>query len=477
MRESLRLYFRHTSLPIIAATLALIAIGVAAIRFSGVLDERFAHQWTKQATFAVIGLLVFVAATIVPYQRIGRFAYVIFALTLVLLVGVLFTQPIKNATRWIDLGLIKVQPSEIAKLAYILMLAWYLRFGDHYRRFVGFIFPFVLTFVPMGLILYEPDLGTGLLFLPTLYFMLFMAGAKLRHLLLIVALGLVVVLAPAPKAVDAEAFEAEKDRFVTTQVGPVRFYSVDESLPWSRRPRTPIAYCRLQISEGGIYDIQPLSLRVLRPGGHQIRRVEGWLRQEDPSVAWKEGYQLRWSLVTLAAGRWFGYMRSGDSEDLSGELLPLAIRRLPEDHTDFIFSVIGGQWGFVGSLVVLALYAVIFVFGIEIATITYDPFGRLLAVGVLGLLLSQLFINIAMTMGLLPITGMTLPLISYGGSSLVVNCASLGLLVNVGQRRPILLSPHPFEHGEKKEKQVNIESRRKPRGDEGKNTWKKRGDE
>ena len=100
----------------------------------------------------------------------------------------------------------------------------------------------------------------------------------------------------------------------------------------------------------------------------------------------------------------------------------------------------------------LFCYAVIFVFGVEIAVITYDPFARLLAVGVLALLFSQILINVGMTMGLTPITGMTLPLVSYGGSSLVVNCAALGLLVNVGQRRPILLGKRPFEFGERKEK-------------------------
>lgn len=139
-------------------------------------------------------------------------------------------------------------------------------------------------------------------------------------------------------------------------------------------------------------------------------------------------------------------------------MFPLAMDQLPFEHTDFIFSVIGGRWGFLGCLVVLGMYAVILVFGIEIATITYDPFGRLLAVGVLGLLLSQIFINVGMAMGLMPITGMTLPLVSYGGTSIVVNCAALGLLVNVGQRRPILLAPHPFEYGERREKQVNLES-------------------
>ncbi|MCY2925806.1 MAG: FtsW/RodA/SpoVE family cell cycle protein [Planctomycetota bacterium] len=108
-----------------------------------------------------------------------------------------------------------------------------------------------------------------------------------------------------------------------------------------------------------------------------------------------------------------------------------------------------------GGLGMLLMYATIFLFGLEIATKTYDPFGRLLAVGVVGVLFSQLMINISMTIGLLPVTGMTLPLVSYGGSSLLVNCAALGLLVNVSRKSPMLLGPHPFEH-ERREKELPV---------------------
>lgn len=409
----------------------------------------------KQMIYAAIALVAFVAAVIVPYQRIGRAAYWLFALTIVMLVAVLFTTPMKGAARWFDLGLVRIQPSEIAKLTYILMLGWYLRFGDHYRRLGGLIVPFVLAFLPMGLILIEPDLGTALLFLPTLYFMLFMAGAKLRHLLIILAMGAAVIFLPVGRGVDADTFESQRDRLNVWSVGPIKFYSVDKSLPWRRRPNLPIAYCRMQIGDGGVFDIQPLSLRVLR--GHQTDRINGWLRQDDPSIAPREGFQLRWSLITLATGRWRGAPAGGEGSGRA-EIFPLAMRQLPHGRTDFILSVIGGRWGMLGCMVVIGLYAVILVFGIEIATITYDPFARMLVIGVLGLLLSQIFINAGMTMGLMPITGMTLPLVSYGGSSLVVNCAALGLLVNVGIRRSISLAPHPFEHGQKREKQTRIES-------------------
>ena len=451
---ALRTYLRRTSWPIIVAMLALMTIGVLAIRVSGRADADLAGQAAKQLRFAALGLAVFFAATLVPYHRVGRLSYLFFVLTLLLLVAVLFTSPVNGSRRWFDLKFMMFQPSELAKLTYILMLAWYLRYGDNYRRFRGLILPLALACLPMGLILAEPDMDATLLLLPTLYFMLFMAGAKLRHLLGVVAVGAVLMFLPVPRAVEADSFAQQRDGLVQSHLGPISFYRVDDSLPWRQRPKVPLAYCRAQLGSGGVYDIQPLSLRVL--GSHQIRRVEGWLRQDDPRVVDNEGFQLRWSLVTLASGGWAG--GEADADDPRADMLPVALGQLPEDHTDFIFSVIGGRWGFLGCLAVLFLYAVIFVFGMEIASITYDPFGRLLAVGILGLMLSQLFINTGMTMGLIPITGMTLPLLSYGGSSLLVNCAALGLLVNVGQHRPILLGKRPFEYGQRREKQVNIES-------------------
>ena len=447
-------YLRYTNWPIIAAMLALIVFGVMAIRVSEQANPSIAGQSAKQMKYAAVGLLVFLAATIVPYPRVGRIAYPLFAFTIGLLIVVLFTPKINNSHRWIPLWLIRVQPSEIAKLSYIIMLAWYLRFGDRYRRLRGLVMPFGLAFIPMGLILYEPDLGTALLFGPTLYFMLFMAGAKLRHLLVIVAIGLAVMLFPVPRKVDQATLKIQAPRFDVLKYGPLKFYRVRDPLELSRPPKVPVSYFRVQVGDGGVYDVQPLSLRVLMR--RQVGRIEGWLRQGHPRVVLREGFQLRWSLITICAGRWKGSPRAGGGDE-NFDFLPLALNQLPEDHTDFIFSVIGGRWGLAGALALLAMYAIIIIFGIEIATITYDPFGRLLAVGVLGLLLSQVFINVSMAMGLMPITGMTLPLVSYGGTSLVVNCAALGLLINVAQRKAILLSPHPFEYGRKKDKPTNIE--------------------
>jgi len=417
MLDTLKKHLRYTSWPIIVAMIALMSFGLLAINVSEQADPAMRGLANRQIVWACVGLGIFIGATIVPYRRFGRLAYPLFAGTLLLLIVVLFLPEIRYSHRWIDLKVVRLQPSEIAKLTYILLLGRYLRYGDNYRKLRGLIVPFVLTFVPMGLILIEPDLGTSLLFVPILYFMLFMAGAKLRHLLGIVAVATAIMFVPVPRKISPQVPQAELLR------------------------RQKWAYWTFQAGQTK-YVVSAAPLAIMKH--HQIQRLEGWVHQGQRRVSWGAGYQLLQSKMVLGSGQITG---RGDWEDAD-----LYFYKLPDDHTDFIFSIIGGQWGFAGCLVLLGLYGVIFLFGAEIATVTNDPFGRLLAVGVLAMLLTQVFINVGMTMGLMPITGMTLPLVSYGGSSLVVNCAALGLLINVGQRRPILLAPRPFEHGQKKQK-------------------------
>jgi rod shape determining protein RodA len=415
MLDTLKRYMRYTSWPIIVAMIALMVVGIQAITVSEQADPQMQGFAAKQIAFAFVGLAVFVAATAVPYQVYGRLAYPLFAATLVLLVVVLFLPEVRGSRRWVDLKVFQLQASEIAKISFIILLAWYLRDGAHYRTLLGLAVPLVLTFVPLGLILIEPDLGTSLLLLPTLFIMLFMAGAKIRHLLGIIVVAAVLVFLPVPHTLPADMSASEvADRQALAY--------------WADR------------QTGRCISAAPLA-KMKR---HQINRIVGWLRQDEARIIQGVGYQLHQAKLVMGAGCLTGQGETSRAYEY--------MRMLPDDHTDFIFSVIGGRWGLMGCLAVLLGYAVIFVFGAEIAVITYDPFARLLAVGVMALLLSQLFINVGMAIGLMPITGMTLPLISYGGSSLVINCAALGMLVNVGQRRPILLGKRPFEYGQKKEK-------------------------
>jgi rod shape-determining protein RodA len=377
-----RIWQRVTRVPValLIAVLLLCAVGLLCIHVDA------PRKAFMQAIWIVIGLGAFVVAIVVPYRRFGEASYVLFAVSLLMLVAILFLPTsiapvIKGARRWFRVGPVQFQPSELTKIAFILALAWYLQYRKNYRSLTGLLWPFLLTLVPMGLILVEPDLGTSLLFLPALFAMLFMAGAKAKHLLAIALLGVLCMPAFWPVLKD-----------------------------------------------------------------HQKTRIRVWITQgqaDDPQLRDK-GYQLRESLQAVGSGR------------LTGQGYDQAIYArydlLPEDNTDFIFSLIGNQWGFLGCLAVLAAYLVIFLYGIEIAAVSVDPFGRLLAVGVVALFAAQMTINVGMALGLLPITGMTLPFVSYGGSSILINFAALGLLVNVNLHRRLDLGRRRFQWDEQEGK-------------------------
>jgi cell division protein FtsW (lipid II flippase) len=367
------------------AALGLTTFGLAGVYAGEAGGSDPPTQTLRQLTFLLAGLVGLALVQVVGYRRVGRHAYLLFGFMLLLLLLLViarkvplapFIKPRRNTFRWVFIGPIQFQVSEYAKVVYILALAFYLRFRTNYRTFRGLFMPFVLTLVPVALILKEPDLGTSLLLLPTLFLMLFVAGAKIGHLAAVTALA--AVAAPA-------------------------FY------------------------------FSPLM------SAYQRERIRSVLAQEESSDRWRlnEGYQLNQSKIALGSGQLVGRgFREGAF---------FRHNLLPEEHNDFIFAVVGHQWGFLGCMVVMLLYLVIIAAGLTIASSTTDPFGRLLAVGVCALILAQTFINVGMTIGLMPITGMTLPFVSMGGSSLVANYLAIGLMIDVARRRPPNLARKPFE--------------------------------
>jgi cell division protein FtsW (lipid II flippase) len=333
----------------------------------------------KQLVWFGMSVLACLAAALWPYRAWKHRAYGIYALCVALLVLVYLFPARGGARRWIPLGVFSLQPSEFAKLATIGALAVNLSGCQAYRRFTGLFPPFLIACVPMALVLKEPDLGTAMLFLPTLYAMLFAAGAKLRHL---AAVGLLSLLA-------------------------LPFF-------WSAM------------------------------SAEQRSRVTALFLQRDgsaPEVGRADGFHLHQSKQVLALGGLAGSQFQGTAVDD-----PLAYY-LPASRTDFVFCMVGERFGFLGCLAVILLYLVLFSRGLAAGVRARDPFGKLLAVGIVSLLASQTIINLAMTVGLAPITGITLPLLSYGGSSLLSTAVAIGLLMNVALRPGYEIGPEPFSFG------------------------------
>ena len=372
-----------TNWPVLVAVIVLASMGIVSIW----ADTRDAlhPEWPKQIGFLAAAILCMTAFQAVNYQKIGRYGWPFYIASLLLIGytvlgnkihGLPLVHPINGACNWITFGPISLQPAELMKIGFVLVMARYLRFRSSFRTVRGLIKPFALAAVPMGFILKQPDLGTALVFIPCLFGMLFLAGAKVRHLLIIAGIG--------------------------ASIGAILWFSGSD---------------------------------LIKP--YQRDRVYAMF-SSDPKTLQRTGFQQRSALIALGSG------------GLSGKGLgniPVG-RKVPESHTDMVFALIGEQFGFFGSAVVLAAYLVLFTAGIEIAASTREPFGRLVAIGIVALLAGQTFLNVMVSIGLMPVTGVTLPFISYGGSSLVASFMSAGLLLNIGQNRPVVMANDSFEFGE-----------------------------
>ena len=399
---------------LLISTLLLVAIGILTIYAVGNPAEespasratqRWGNYWQKQTAYAIAGLAGFIAINLINYRKLGSISYGIFFFGLVALVPLLiskylvelqFVPMINGSYRWLDFssiipGIPSIQPSEFFKIAYILTLAWYLRYRSNYRNIKALIGPFALTVLPMVMILLEPDLGTVMLMMPVLFTMLFVAGAKVKHLLIIILLAVLV--------------------------SPLLWHKIEP-------------YQRVRIS------MVVLQNRWVREKAEQYR----WLGEilvgtKFTEEQWKRdwGRQLTRSKYAIASGGLKGYgFRKGPfiKYDFLGN----------ERHNDFIFAIVAQQWGLLGAIVLFGLYMTIAGCGLKIAANNTDPFGRLLVVGIVVMFVVELIINVGMTMGLMPVKGLTLPLISYGGSNLVVSMFCIGLLNNVGRCRPFNLA-------------------------------------
>jgi cell division protein FtsW (lipid II flippase) len=379
-----------TNWPVLAAVAVLSVLGVMSIW----LDPLPHGEGPKQLLFLAIAVGILFILQTVNYLILGRYAWALYIASLLLIGYTLLgrlgdgrvpgVHSIKGACCWISFpGGVSLEPSELMKISYILVLARYLRFRDNYRTIRGLITPFLLTLLPAVLILKQPDLGVAALFVPTLFTLLFVAGAKVKHLLAIVGLGAVLL--------------------------PLLWFSGDENIPVFRHFPS-----------------------IVQP--YQRARVFGLL-SHDPKTLRQSGYQQLRALTAMGSG---GATGKGPGKFPIGQ-------GVPEARNDMIFAIIGEQFGLVGSIAVLTAYIVLFIAGIEIASATREPFGRLVAVGIVALLAAQAILNLSVVMRLFPVTGVTLPFVSYGGSSLVASYIAAGFLLNIGQNRPLVIARNSFE--------------------------------
>lgn len=344
---------------LLALLLIISGIGLV-ILYSAVGGDESLRFLIRQLSRLSVGILFMLFIAFLGDEKLyRRYAYLIYAITLMLLVGVFVSGSIgMGARRWLELGPIRLQPSELMKVSLVLALSRY--FHDRAIA-VGFGWrdvgiPFLMILAPLALIIKQPDLGTGIVMSVIGVVVIVVAGLNWQLLL-----GSVVALGASLPLVWSSLHDYQRQRVIT----------------------------------------------LFSP-------------EQDPLGS---GYHIIQSKIAVGSGgiTGKGFMAGSQSH----------LDFLPERHTDFIFSVLAEEWGFLGCMVLLTLYLLITLRGLIIASLAHDRFGLLVSVGLISLFALQVIINIGMVIGLLPVVGIPLPLISYGGSSLITVLFAMGLLCHV----------------------------------------------
>lgn len=362
-----RRIFQYFDWTLLALVLGICAIGIINIYSAGFsIGERQIPLYLKQIQWVLLGSFFMMLIFLVDYRVISEGAYVIYGISVALLVVVLFYgYTTHGSQRWISLGGFSFQPSELMKLTVILALSRY--FDDHksnesYTLKELFI-PFLIVLVPFVLILRQPDLGTALILMIIFASMVFFIGMNWKSFAVVLTGSLMLI---------------------------------------------------------------PIGWHFLKD--YQKDRLITFLNPENDPLG--TGYHIIQSMIAVGSGGIFGkgFLKGSQTQ----------LKFLPEQQTDFVFSVFAEEWGFAGALVLIVLFMSLILWGMKIALHSRDLLGTLIAFGITALISWEVFINIGMVLGVLPVVGIPLPFLSYGGSAMIVLLTAIGLLMNVSVRRFIL---------------------------------------
>jgi rod shape determining protein RodA len=351
-------------------------IGIAAVYSATYTSRGPSSLFTKQLVWVSIGLIVMFLSLIPDYHTVGRYAYVLYALSLVLLFLVMVMGKTgMGAQRWLAIGPFAFQPSELAKISLTLALARYFaedpKQGDYELK--DLVVPAVMVLVPLMLVLKQPDLGTAIMLFLTSSIIVMLAGIRLRSVMTVFLIGATIAS-------------------LVFLVSPVRHKI------WGS----------------------------LKP--YQQNRIKAFIDPSSDPLG--SGYHANQSKISVGSGQITGRgYRKGTQSQMAF---------LPERHTDFIFAVIAEETGLVGSSVLLFLYLLLLLVGVDAAKNAKDRLGVLMAGGIVAMLSLYVFINMGMAVGIVPVVGVPLPLVSYGGTSIITTFLSLGILLNIQSRRFML---------------------------------------
>lgn len=434
---------KRVDLWLVGAMILLIAFSCLMI-FSAAYkstDEVNVAYYARQGSFALVGFLVIIFLMGVDYRLLEEYAWLIYIISIFLLILVLFLgKYVHGARSWFSIGNFTLQPSEFAKIALVIILCRYidrLLLRRDLKEFSSLVAPFVLTLIPMVLIILQPDLGSMFMFFPVLLGILYLGNIGMSYILSFLgfsclALGVPLFLTYAGQkqiqhGMVTEFFAKALGYFPYTLVMMVVIVMVFYfAYYFLVRLKFNISvkyfFVTSTVFISGILASYPLQLFLKQ---YQKQRLIAFINPNiDP---FGTGYHIIQSQVAIGSG---GFLGKGFLKGTQGQL-----GFLPVQHTDFIFSVIAEEFGLIGATILSVLFLVILLRGIRIAVTARDRFGSLLAGGIVWLLFVEIIINLGMTMGLMPVMGVSLPFTSYGGSSLLSSMAAVGILLSIYGRR------------------------------------------
>ncbi len=435
---------RHFQLPkfisdldysILILSLLLSAVGVASIYSAGIDSDgvRFSNEYSKQIIWAVSGLVIMIAAMALDISRLKDYTLFAYVAVLLLLLYTRFAGRVVNGARsWIGIGEYGIQPAEFAKIITVLFLARYLDASEQSSSFKRLVVSSIIIGIPVLLILSQPDFGSALVFFPILIVMMLVGGIDRRYILFILlSIGCTFLFLMLPLAgkyffPDGNILDLffQRPRYVF-MVSGLFFIALALSL-WGWLVFKKEYYFWLSYA----FSILDLSI-LLAYAGHkvlkeyQIMRLMVFLNPNvDPQGA---GWNIIQSVTAIGSG---GFAGKGFLQGTQSHA-----RFIPQQSTDFIFSIIAEEWGFIGGLIIIALFFLLLYRMLGLVSSTKDKYSMLVCSGIFGMFSFHFMINVGMAIGIMPITGIPLYFISYGGSSLWSAFLAVGFLLGISSRR------------------------------------------
>jgi len=416
--------------------LMLISIGIIALYSAGYNKPEYSELYLKQFLWFGIGLIIMLFIFSINVTTINAYSTLLYFIVLAMLaMTLIFGKTVRGTKGWIVIGPINFQFSELAKITTILALARYLEY--HFKeldKFKDLIMPFVIVLMPVCLILLQPDLGSTFTFFPILIVMLFLAGAEIKNIIYLVVIGSISIGIPFVLSYYEFKGELTNNFWLNTLLSSsfLTYFILLMLIIWSTLKLIYKFYPKYVILNKVCVIILILVISLvfsftllhsLKP--YQKKRLLVFV---DPGIdPYGTGYNIVQSKITIGSGKLFG------KGFLKGSQTQLGF--LPEQSTDFIVSVIGEEFGWIGMSTILFLYFLFIFQGLKITYTAKDVYSSLVAGGITTMFAFGTFINIGMTLGIMPVTGVPVPFLSYGGSSLLTSMIATALLINIKSQR------------------------------------------